>query len=633
MATCLSCGHQPADTAKFCTACGTKMPVAAAASLETDRSVESAVQAQAQSVATAAFAATPEPALTAPAETAAAVEPGAPAVAPFGASTPPPVAGPATPAPAPAPASPYPNIYPEAGSVPPRSFNADGVAQAAGQARAQVAASVERIPLPSDQVTRALRDGVILAGLSWLVGTLVVVAVHVASGGALGGPLLWIRSGVAVLAAAVRATVRITGPFMGSDLGFSATFMPVALTVAILAGGYHLARRAQRASASLRLRDRALRAAIMGLAFGVAAALLGLVLKGRITPDGSVEIASSWFGMFLGGTCLVALAAFWGLGSRSDDAARIPAAVGRDIRTGLEFVTGSLLVALGLVIAFVVVAVVKQAVSGSPAPSLSSARSVSGVGDGDGLRAVLMSVLAIVLYAPTLLAQFAAVMLGGTFAVTFEASATSEASGSLGNALNRALSGQLGQSSRVESGPLAERFGLMEGNLPTQLVLSCLAACLVLVAVAGLRAALRRPGSAKLRWWQPALVAAGTWLVLAWLTSVNAVGDIGGIRLLDAVRASGEGRVHLGVSVWGTALAAGLLTAAAVFLGSWAAPQVGRAAPGVAARMGGRRMDEGWQLLLTDAMLRRAQQPPKHLAPLADALRTGRIAPPQQPLA
>lgn len=670
MPTCTECGQPLRAGARFCTSCGrpaaAQAPPQAQQTQQADEqsaaqsaaqrseaaSIAQAATAQAQSAATAADSATPvaaqqEALAAAPGHVAqpAPAAPTGPAPGlPHGATTATPQTpqDPQTPAstdataasPYPAAGSPYPaagSPYPEPGAAGQRQFNAQAFTDAAGQARSRVGAQVERIPLPVEQINRALRDGALLALAAWGVGVAITALVDVFSEGD-PAPILWARNGIVMLALVLRASVSLgmslgdTGLLdgvLGSSLERalgdvasargSVTFMPLAVSALLMAVVFVVARRANLASATGSTRDRLIRAALMGGSFGVLAMVLAVVLRGPVAPATDAILAANWLQVLLGGLVLVGLAAFAGFGVGAADSARIPAAWAADLRTAAEMLIAPLTTVSGLAVVALLYGLATQA---------SAAGGSGSASPRDVLVGLLMALLVLLLLAPTMLVLAAGLLIGGTVMTS-----ASMSTGLLG----------------ADTGGAQRAFGvgIIEGGLDGKWSLAMIALTVCGAALVGLRAATRSSADAggRLRWWQPALLAAGAWLVLAWLAtvSVSAEGSSessGGLFGVGAAlgRSAATGAASLGLSPFMVAIAAGVWTAAAVWLGHRFAPYVGASAPTMLARIGGKRLDLSWQVLLADALLRRGQVPPKRLEPVAQELRSGRLAPPARPL-
>ncbi len=617
MPTCAQCGDELAVGSRFCSSCGSRIIDASAPEHTTVDAVTSAASAQADA-AEAASTAVVEPNLVH-----AAIETDS-AEMPREADE----AGPSSKAASPTSET---HLYPAVPTAPRKPFTPEGFSQGAEQARntvaAGVTAGVERIPLPSHQITRALRDGALLSGLTWAVGTLVVMVGYLLAEMPAGGPLLWIRSGVAVAAASVRAEWRLAGKAFGSEAGLAITALPTIFTMALAFAAYLFARAAQKASPTQSLRDRIWRAALTGASFGTVLVVLTVVLQGRITPDDSLTISANPIQALLGGIVVIGLPAFIGLGHGAIDRTRISAAWVADLRTVADFVIGSMILVAVFLIARTLLALISNddilSAVGQPV-SLDSGRALA---DG-GLGVFLLIVVVPNLFA-TLLAQLGGMLLGGSFIVAIAPIVQTNDPDS--------LLGIFGANESVRAvDPQVARFGLMEGNLPPAVSVGVLLGCAVLVLAVGVRSGLRAPSvdagghETRMRWWQPMLIGAITYGAMLWLTTARVEGDL---RTLDLeIGSLRGGAISAGVNVWGAAFAAALLTLAAVVLGRQLTSRLGAVAPAAIAFLGGRRIDPSWQVLLTDAMLRRAQQPPTKFASVAEGLRSGRIPQPSRPL-
>lgn len=659
MSTCIECSQPLRTGARFCTSCGrpvaVETPVVDTAHEQAGQiqaheappmqsgSIEHVATAQAQSAASVADSATPVAAATAaPAaatpQTGMSTQPGTsqpPLASPLHAPTAPQQSpGSHEGAGYPPPSSPYPSAgspYPAASPGGPRQLNAQAFSDAARQARSRVGAQVERIPLPAELVNRALRDGALLALGAWGVGVAITAIADIFSESD-PAPILWARNGIVMLALVLRASVSLgmslgdtglldggVGSVLERALGDiasatgSVTFMPLAVTLLLMAVVFITARRANAAATTGSSRDRVTRAALMGGSFGVVAMVLAIALRGPIAPGTTAILAANWLHVLLGGFVIVTLAAFAGFGVGAQDSARIPAAWAADLRTGAEMI----LAPLATVTILATGALIYQFATSSGATN-----SVGSASPLQTLTALLWMLLAVVLIAPTILVMGAGLLIGGTLMMS--ASMSTDVLGSNSGGAQRAYG-----------------IGIIEGGLDGKWSLAMIALTLCCAAIVGLRAATRTPASdgARLRWWQPALIAAGAWLVLSWLSTVSASaegsteGD-GGLFGLGATagRSAATGAASLGLSPFMVALAAGLWTAAAVWLGHRFAPYVGASSPALLARVGGRRLHASWQVLLADVLLRRAQVPPKRLEPAAEELRSGRLAPPTNPL-
>ncbi|WP_226344381.1 hypothetical protein [Agilicoccus flavus] len=659
MTTC-SCGNALAPGVRFCTSCG--QPVAAAAPTA---HIADAVVAQADTASAVAQATAPAPVAAAAGS---AAPGGATAVVPPPASSPPaapsypvPPAGPAGPAgpdagharlaetpgaptepaawgaapEASTTSSPYPEPVPAA----PHRYDAQALSSAAERARTGVAASVQRIPLPQEQVVRALRDGALLALGSWIVCAVLLLLVDLFDEPN-PRPLMWARGGVLVLALALRAPMGVTGTVQDQEqlgrildsfnidavgnAGVSVTAMSFTLTLAVAAATVAVARRANRFSSSNTRRDRAIRAVLVGLAFGVVAAVLALVLRGEVTGTATLSIGADAGWMLICGAVLVAVAAFVGLGVEARAGVGLPSTWQRDVRAARDFVVAGL-GASALVLLGYTIHEMSQRRNEPWAPAVTQAATTEGAGPG----ALALAVVLFVLFVPTLVVVAAGVLMGAS--VTGSAVAT--------------WSGAENEQPLLD---VDRRMGIVEGTVPGSMIFAALAVALLVVAFVAVRSGVRAPAGARARWWQPALVAAGGWALLAWLASMRLDADAtvseadgaGGLNSVIQMLAGGEsgGSVTadagagLGLAVLGAALAAALWTAVAAWIGPMVVGAVARSAPKVVAVVGGRHMDDSWRVLLADAMLRRGQQPPRHLAPVAAGLREGRIAPPQHPL-
>lgn len=622
MSHCSACGHDLRATAKFCTACGHRVTVA-----PTPTQLAEAAEVQSSTVLSVTNAATTEPvpaiviteagaALSAPV-TEPVVRPSSPPAAvttptsvehpPAGVGTEP--AGQVVTPPVPQGAHPR---YPEPGTVAAQRYDAAALSAAAGQARAHVGSTIQRIPLPQDQVMRAIRDGALLAAGAWLVCAAFLALVDVFTPGN-AAPLMWARGGILIVAMAVRASVSLAGDLSdfapsgvdrltGSlDTSGSMTFMPLALTVALLVAVAQISRRSDLASPSLTARDRALRALISGASFGVTATVLTVALRTEIE---GTTFGANWMQVLFGGTAFVTLAAFAGLGSTASDGARLPHLWAADVHTGLEFVAACVTAAAALVTLVLLFAIMSRPETLS---DLGEATSGSG-----GVLGVLALLLILVLFVPTMLVALAGVMIGASAVV------------------DTSSSGFLSQVTGAEEG--GRSWGILQGGLPGFFLLLLVLFCVGLATVVGVRAALRAPaeGVGRHRIWQPAVIAATGWLVLAWVASFSAQGEgstDNGLANLIGMGSAGV-TMTVGVSALGAAAAAAVWTALAAWIGRRAALRLGRLAPGALVHLGGRRLDATWQILVADAVLRRGKTPPKRLTHVADGLRSGAIPPP-----
>lgn len=645
MSSCTACGQALRSEARFCTSCGQAVvaqPLVATAN------------AQANAAEQATHSSTREPALTAAPEASAAqtqrppvaARPSAPATSNGAGSTAgmaevvngtgevsngaaAPSENGATPAHPVPPATPE-NRYPTPGSTAPRQYDAAAISAAAAQAREQFGATVQRVPLPQEQITRAIRDGVLVAGGAWVLFALLVGLVDVFSEGN-AAPMMWLRASALVLAGTVGSAVTISGSISGtvgddllslfslagaSSLGFdsaasmSMSFMPLGFTVILMVVVFFVARKAASSSQTADVRSRIIRALIMGAAFAVTATVLTMALQFH---EGAMTLGASPVSVFLRALLLISLGAFVGLGAAGSRIASLPQAWANDARTGAEVVVGFFVVA-ALATLIPVVYALTQANGNSGLPIRFSI--LEGISTAAALSVLLLA------YLPTLFVLLGGVIMGVT--VTVDVVGT----------------GVAASADNVQR----QRWGILEGGVPGVILLGMLVGGLIVAVVVGVRATLRRPVEAnQLRLWQPAVIAGGLWLVLTWLTaismkvdgSVEGSASFSGLgSLLGGTSAGGSAGFvgTIGLSLAGVALAGAVWTLIAVGAGRTITLSVGRALPRVLAVLGGRGMHESWQVAVADSMMRRAQQPPKRLSGVAEGLRSGTIAPPTTPV-
>lgn len=514
-------------------------------------------------------------------------------------------------------AAPAPPPYLPAGSAPQPQYDPAALGAAAGAARARIAGSVEQLPLPQAQITRAVRDGALLAGGSWLVCVLVLALFDVLREGNV-APMMWFRGGILLLALALRGAVRVEGDtsFLPSDplglldlddldVAVSSSFMPLGLTALVLGGAYLLARRADAGSRSTTTRDRALRALITGVTSAVIVTVLCLVLELVV---GSATVHARTVPTFLGTLALVALASFVGLGAHASAVARLPRSWAGDIRTGGEFVLAVLMAATLVAVGFLVYAVATNDGGGSPIDR-PEWQAIDRFTPFDAATSVLALVVVALVFVPTLLVVLGGVIIGVSMTATL------------------GVSGALRDDSPLpgDADHWAQSIGVLEGSVPGKYLAAALAICIVVALLVGLRAVLRHPTVGTPRIWQPALVAALGWAVLAWLTAyrLNGTGTV--------EDATGGASAVFGLNALGAAAAAAVWVAFGVFVAHYLAGTLAGSAPSVLATLGGKRMDPTWQVVLADALLRRGQVPPRHLTAVADGLRAGTIPPPGTP--
>lgn len=629
MSFCTACGHPIEEGVRFCTSCGRP----AGSSVD----VTEAIRAQTESTETAVHRTAPEPAIAIPAPETSGTATGTPPVDgelgepsstnTSASSTPsiPVQTDHATPTDSTGPAGAVHSPYPDAGSAPSRRLDSETFGHAAAEARARVGAGVQRIPVPQEQMVMALRHGALIAIGAWLVGVVLFALIDMfAEGNA--APILWARYATVLVGLTVGADATLGGtveevletiyPNLGSLVDSlsdgsitgsgSISYMPLALTAGLLVTVSAVTRRAERKAPSASSRDRIIRAVIVGLAFGVVATALALTLRGGVTPDSPVVIGANSLQVFAFGTLLTTVSAFGGFESQADGVATRAAWRG-DVRTGLEFVVATIVTASAALLVAVLWAGAQSPV---PLTTNESPR--------DGLAEFLALVAVILLIVPTLVTMGAGALMGASVVMTWTTTT------------GWPLDGDAPK-------PRTMRFGLLEGTLPGQYILIGVALCLLAAVVVGLRAALRSDAmTPRARLWQPVVVAAAFWLALAWLSSVSveamATSESGSIleRLTDS--ASGTTNSVVALGLLSVAVAAAVWTALAVWLGRLLVTRLGRNAPSLLTFVGGRQMDESWQVLLTDALLRRGQQPPKRLAVTADGLRNGSIPVPEHPL-
>ncbi|GAB47116.1 zinc ribbon domain-containing protein [Mobilicoccus pelagius] len=513
--------------------------------------------------------------------------------------------------------TPTPPPYPPVGSAPRPQYDPAALGAAAGAARARLAGSVRQLPLPEAQITRAVRDGALLAAGSWLVCVLVIALFDVLREGNV-APMMWFRGGILLLALALRGAVSVDGDtsFLPRDLrrlldlddldvAVSSSFMPLGLTALVLGGAYLLARRADAGSRSTTTRDRALRALITGVTSAVIVTVLCLVLELVV---GSATVHARAVPTFLGTLALVALASFVGLGAHASAVARLPRSWAGDIRTGGEFVLAVLTAAILVAVGFVVYAVATNDGGGSPIDR-PEWQAIDRFTPFDAATSVLALVVVALVFVPTLLVVLGGVIIGVSMTATL------------------GVSGALRDDSPLpgDADHWSQSIGVLEGSVPGKYLAAALAICIVVALLVGLRAVLRHPTVGTPRIWQPALVAALGWAVLAWLTAYRLNGT-------DNVEdATGGASAVLGLNALGAAAAAAVWVAFGVFVAHYLAGTLAFSAPSVLAVLGGKRMDPTWQVVLADALLRRGQVPPRHLTAVADGLRAGTIPPPGTP--
>lgn len=661
MSHCTACGRERRPGAKFCTYCGQQL-----AAVPAPESLDQLVDGQAAAAHQAAWAAGPSTDELDHLEVAVADSTGSTAVSQTGApdgngpSAPVPTpttvvtgpaggsaadthhdtdpadtadhtdpahtaahAGPADVAAAPPPVAPYPDAppaedapvpppYPPVGSVPRPQYDAAAIGAAAGAARARVAGSVERIPLPQHQVGRAVRDGALVAAGSWLACVLVLALFDLLNEGN-AAPMQWFRGAVLLLALSLRGSVGAKGDpsdlpsswFPGVDLDGSAdgtvaaSFMPLGVTALILAAAYLLARRSDAWSGSTSMRDRGLRAVITGATCAAVVALLSLLLEVRVEE---VVVNARPLPTFLGTLVLVSLATFLGLGAREAAVARLPRTWAGDIRTGSEFIIACLSAAALVIVGAVVYLYATN--DGGPVwdrPELRALPDLDPAGVATGALAVLVVVL---LFVPTLLVVLGGLIIGASFTVS--------GSGLLS-----------GGGLLADDRSMSQSFGVLEGTAPGQVLAAALVICVVIAVIVGLRSVLRQSAAARV--WQPALVAAAAWLVLAWITGYRASGSA---RMDES---SMHASAVMGLNAVGAAVAAAVWVSVGILVARYLVGTLLTSAPRVLAFIGGKRMDRVWQIVVADALLRRGQQPPSHLAGVASGLRDGTIPPPSSP--
>lgn len=181
-----------------------------------------------------------------------------------------------------------------------------------------------------------------------------------------------------------------------------------------------------------------------------------------------------------------------------------------------------------------------------------------------------------------------------------------------------------------------ERFGIFDGTVMARYVLGCVVLSVLIAAWVGLRAALRAPAARDLRtrYWHPAVAAALLWGLLAWLSSgsVQLRAETDSTSFLRDSEPIAQVTSSAGVSVLGAAFLAAAWTLLGVWVGRMLVRPLGRQFPAALEWVGGRHLHHSWQVLVTDAMLRRGMRPPPRLSGVARDLRTGRIRAPGDPL-
>lgn len=363
---------------------------------------------------------------------------------------------------------------------------------------------------------------------------------------------------------------------------------------------------------------------VTGAVAGLLVAILSLLTTGPVPVDelrltGVATIgASPWSGL-LGGFVLGTVGAMLGAGRHQTQGAALS-------RWRFALLTTRELVALTLLVG-IVVTIVSSMAGASPttAASRSDLGDVPGVGrtlervtdaaanssDSDGGSGLGVIGLGLA-YLPNLL------MLAGGFgqggSVGFNAAVNAQANALSKDAVN--LTPSVGA-------------GLLAGHIPCSVSLTILTLMALVAALVGVRAALRTaPGQkATTLAWSSILAVCLVWLLFVTLTTLR----LDGTMAMDGL---GSGAVHgtIGLSLASTLIMAAFWAAVAALLGPILARTLGAIKPAAVAGLAGRHLDPDWRVLLTDAALRRSLPVPARSDDVAEGLRTGRIAPPAQPL-
>ena len=388
----------------------------------------------------------------------------------------------------------------------------------------------------------------------------------------------------------------------------------VALVALVVSG------RRERAVPSADLRGLAVASAVSGVTFAAAAALLAAVSTGGIgfgtegAFDSSVVArvgVDPWqtlVGAFLVVTssALLGRARVFGRASGASGGREWLATQAgpwrSDIRhLGVLFVAAAAITALAVVVAGVTLAAQTSLDSSG---GTSNAGSGSGPGSGYDAQQIAAFVVAAVLALPNIVVAAVGAALGGTLGAS-------------------ATAGGLFADSNLRGGRLNGGVGLLAGGLPLTVYLVMLPMLVAMLAVGAHIAYTRLPSTVLgPHIWRTAGLFAVIWATLGLLLrgSVAVSGSASAIGTFGA----GHGTVSAGLglpSLIGAAIAWAVVSVAG---GSLVARFLAGAAPRFAGRLGGKRTDPEWLLLMAGSVLVHGSPVPERLAPAVAALQAGR---------
>gem|GEM_PF-2389918 len=513
---------------------------------------------------------------------------------------------------------PEPDRHPETPPTPPSSPRAGSTAAGLRARAAPMLADVRPGAMTRPQILAAARDGALAYGATLAALTALVTLIALLSGGEhRGAPVDWFRTATMLVGLGLHAPVDLTVPGLGR-LSITATPLVVTLFVAavIAVVTWRAARSRPAGAPGTALPE----AAVTGATIGVLAALVAAIGVGPLGYARSTTLGAEGLSR-VGASPLVTLLSATVLGTLVALAGRAAAGVSgwRARRERVGAVLGPWRphvrlardLTLGILLTGILTGVILTAANGEWSPTWlrDAAADIPGadIPTTDLPDAGVGSWWVVLLLLPNILVTLGGFGMGGSLAVDGSAAAARS----------------------DEPFEYHNAVGLLTGTAGLHGLLWCVLAVALVTLVVGVRAALRHAPEDRLasRWWQPAVVMALTWAVLAWLTRVGAGGS-GSLPFVGDVDARGT----LGLGLPSTMLMAAAWAVLAAVAGPQLARAVGGTWPQVATRLGGRQLHPAWATLLADAELRAGRRPTGRLEGLGEELREGRRPPPTHPL-